>query len=892
MNKIQYSYILLIYFSIIDINCFSLNNFEKIIISLTSNHENIYKTEKVINSIIEQNIDQKLYEILLILSKKDYQNIIQLPKTIQYLEQTQKIRILIVNEYLTEQKRTLITMKNYANNPILIINNLFKLPNGWLEMFIKDHIKYPNDAIVASLQYFFDKNFEISEFKEGFNGNKFGFFNHVSEIIFNFALIEIDLGGILYPKHYFKNMLFYDYNLFLNSTNNSEDFWESAFIIIEDKILRQSSKIFDYTKYLINEFNYLEYYFNKKKILEQSKFSFLKQFPNFNELIKKRQKKIIVSLASYPERFAYLPDLMNFINKQNLPINKIIFSFYKEHRKYYNLNIKNVDIIFTEKNLKPHLKYYYSMQLYRDYAIITLDDDLGYSYDTFESLFNAYLENPNIISGRRAHLMKFYNNGEVKKYNNWIFEYKLINTSDFNLTLTNGAGSIFPPDILNINEDFLPIINETITCDDLTLKYFSIRKGIPHKWIINKNIMGIPRRLPKTKSFPLSKINFKFNNICINKLNLNIKNIFLNNLCFPFKNLSTGASIYLYDINNKNLTDNILSFDIDAYSYCPIEDNLNFAINFNNYTANCIINQKYKLLLGKNKRTALCKVYNYNQDVEDLLYLKAYSNDNIKIHIFNYRKYLTTIFKNFYCEEFNNCYLEVLAYENISFNKYQLNIDNQIYLCCLLDKNYFTSDIFPVKIIFQCRLLNSSSNIFLVNKNIISGLPQKIELKNKTKENDIILYKFIIVRIAFYNDNQNLIFIGRLEDNLDNDLYNIALNILHPNITLYCSLRAYSKFVQSMIFCKVNNINITSQEFIIENQIVRLVQNKSDLLLINEETLIKLNFNKINNMEDIIKQMKKRKKLNILEKNNFKRIINLQIYILLIIIILKLKLNH
>ena len=172
-----------------------------------------------------------------------------------------------MKDTLTEQKRTLITMKNYNNNPVLIVNNICLLPNGWLEMFIRDHIKYPNDAIAASFQYYFDKNIEISEFREGFNGNKFGLFNHVSEIIFNFGLINIDLGGILYPKHFFKNELFYEHNLFLMSTYNSEDFWESAFIIIEDKIVRQSSKIFDYTKYLIEEFNYQEYNSNRKKIL-------------------------------------------------------------------------------------------------------------------------------------------------------------------------------------------------------------------------------------------------------------------------------------------------------------------------------------------------------------------------------------------------------------------------------------------------------------------------------------------------------------------------------------------------------------------------------------------------------------------------------------------------
>ena len=59
--------------------------------------------------------------------------------------------------------------------------------------------------------------------------------------------------------------------------------------------------------------------------------------------------------------------------------------------------IFQMNYFLLQENLKPHLKYFYTMQLYREYAIITLDDDLRYSYDTFESLFNAYVENPNII---------------------------------------------------------------------------------------------------------------------------------------------------------------------------------------------------------------------------------------------------------------------------------------------------------------------------------------------------------------------------------------------------------------------------------------------------------------------------------------------------------------
>ena len=46
-------------------------------------------------------------------------------------------------------------------------------------MFIKGHIKYLNDAIVASIKYFFGKYSKITQFSYSFKGTKFGIFNHV-----------------------------------------------------------------------------------------------------------------------------------------------------------------------------------------------------------------------------------------------------------------------------------------------------------------------------------------------------------------------------------------------------------------------------------------------------------------------------------------------------------------------------------------------------------------------------------------------------------------------------------------------------------------------------------------------------------------------------------------
>lgn len=55
-------------------------------------------------------------------------------------------------------------------NPILIVTANIYFPEGWLEMIIKDYIKYPNDIITCSIQYYFGKNLTIREFSEGFKG--------------------------------------------------------------------------------------------------------------------------------------------------------------------------------------------------------------------------------------------------------------------------------------------------------------------------------------------------------------------------------------------------------------------------------------------------------------------------------------------------------------------------------------------------------------------------------------------------------------------------------------------------------------------------------------------------------------------------------------------------
>ena len=123
-------------------------------------------------------------------------------------------------------------------------------------------------------------------------------------MIFNFAIIS-NLGGILYPRNYFLNKTFYDSKLFRKIAKNSHEFWESCFIMIENKILRQSSKIYDYTKYIINNNNNA----NKTLLYEEIKSLFLIYFPEFKKIIEKRQHKIIISFNSNSKSYNCLTEL-------------------------------------------------------------------------------------------------------------------------------------------------------------------------------------------------------------------------------------------------------------------------------------------------------------------------------------------------------------------------------------------------------------------------------------------------------------------------------------------------------------------------------------------------------------------------------------------------------
>ena len=183
------------------------------------------------------------------------------------------------------------------------------------------------------------------------------------------------------------------------------------------------------------------------------------------------------------------------------------------------INNKIIELIVTDIDLKSHKKYFDVMKKYRDYAIITIDDDIIYTNDLIESLYNSYIKYPNCIHARNVHKIMI-NNNIVLPYEEWLKQYTFELNPSFYLFATSRGGTLFPPNILNISDENIEEIYKCITADDIYLKYLSRKKNIKIVWVPNKFLLGLEQlKHNTTQKDALNKRNRqhkKFYDICLN----------------------------------------------------------------------------------------------------------------------------------------------------------------------------------------------------------------------------------------------------------------------------------------------------------------------------------------------------------------------------------------
>lgn len=118
--------------------------------------------------------------------------------------------------------------------------------------------------------------------------------------------------------------------------------------------------------------------------------------------------KPIVSITTFPRRIKSLWMVIYCVYNQTYRPGKIVLVLTKEEfpkglksipHTIIRLIDKGLEIVFTDYNLRPHNKYYYTLNKYRNRIVITLDDDILYWNDTILRLMELHQKYPQCVCG-------------------------------------------------------------------------------------------------------------------------------------------------------------------------------------------------------------------------------------------------------------------------------------------------------------------------------------------------------------------------------------------------------------------------------------------------------------------------------------------------------------
>lgn len=222
----------------------------------------------------------------------------------------------------------------------------------------------------------------------------------------------------------------------------------------------------DLFKFYISVINFESYYnydlFNKNisqknmKYIDKRKLSV--EIENFNQKginLKKREKLIIVSLTSFPDRIYDIHYCLYSLLTQDLKPDKVILWLAEEQfpnkeddltDEVINLK-KNGLIIKWCNDIKPYKKLIPVLKEYPEDFIVTADDDIFYPKCWLKNIWEQHLKTPDAIISSRARKINFTSEGLIDEYKNWNLINSYAEPSYLNFP-TGAGGTLYCPDSL------------------------------------------------------------------------------------------------------------------------------------------------------------------------------------------------------------------------------------------------------------------------------------------------------------------------------------------------------------------------------------------------------------------------------------------------------------
>lgn len=149
---------------------------------------------------------------------------------------------------------------------------------------------------------------------------------------------------------------------------------------------------------------------------------------------------IIISLTSIKPRLDNVAYTIESLMQQTLKADRIILCLGNEYisesdipLSLKKLEARGLEIRLYKEDLGPYTKYFYTLKENPSSLIITVDDDILYSFDMVEKLYNAYLKENQVIHCHRGHKM-ISKDGKIMPYKQW----------EYSSQLNDASLSIFP----------------------------------------------------------------------------------------------------------------------------------------------------------------------------------------------------------------------------------------------------------------------------------------------------------------------------------------------------------------------------------------------------------------------------------------------------------------
>ena len=231
-----------------------------------------------------------------------------------------------------------------------------------------------------------------------------------------------------------------------------------------------------------------------------------------------KQKKVIVSLTSFPAAIPYATEAIKSILEGSTLPDKLIlyltFSQFEDAKIPSELtNLANNNALFEILNYNEDIRSYRKLiPAIKDFPndiVVTIDDDVSYHKNMLRDLLQLHKQIPDAIIANRAKKIKLnapYRNW--KKYRWYHFLFNKLHFSFRNIQ-TGVGGVLYPPNSLNKEMIHSNLFKEIApTSDDIWFWAAAVANGtyiIPFPFgKYNK-----PKGLKKPKNLSLKTVNFK-----------------------------------------------------------------------------------------------------------------------------------------------------------------------------------------------------------------------------------------------------------------------------------------------------------------------------------------------------------------------------------------------